>query len=53
MTMRAMSYAMFLGNIPQVQTLIAKHGWPLKPESWYEPETLIKATMHKYNMSYE
>ncbi|AOV81681.1 polyprotein [Ceratobasidium endornavirus D] len=51
LTARAMSYAMWLGDIPEVQQLVEEKGWPIKPMAWYSPSLCLRAVASKHDMS--
>jgi hypothetical protein len=46
--MRSMSYCCMLGGLKPVMAIIVEKGWPIKPAMWYEYDSLIEATAHKY-----
>nr|QDW65432.1 polyprotein [Rhizoctonia solani endornavirus 5] len=46
---RAMSYCMMLGAIPEVNALVARKNWPIKPFQWYEPGQAKIAMAAKHN----
>ncbi|AZT88617.1 polyprotein [Morchella importuna endornavirus 2] len=46
--MRSMSYAIMMGAIPRLLSVVESKGWPIKLEMWYEYHSVIKATAEKY-----
>nr|UNY85744.1 polyprotein [Rhizoctonia solani alphaendornavirus 1] len=48
---RAMSYAMMLGALPEVMTLVAEQNWPIQPFQWYEPAQAKLAIAEKHSVS--
>lgn len=51
MQMRSMSYAMTLGDTPEIKQIIKEQQWPIEPFSWYNQSLAIKASATKYNVS--
>jgi hypothetical protein len=48
LVMRKMSYCMMLGPLPQVNQLITKYSWPIKPVLWYDPAIILHSLATKY-----
>lgn len=48
--MRAMSYAMTIGDTVEIKDLVIKENWPIKPEKWYNQSDAITAMMEKNDM---
>jgi hypothetical protein len=51
--LKAMSYCMQLGDLPQVRELIKKENFPIKPTPWYDYPNCLAATAQRYNLSYD
>jgi UDP:flavonoid glycosyltransferase YjiC (YdhE family) len=43
MIARTMSYAMTVGNTPEIQTLINRDSMPIQPTMWYDMESAMRA----------
>lgn len=47
--MRNQSYLMMLGDTYEVQQVIQKHNYPIKPIEWYDQPFLMQAIAAKYD----
>ncbi|BBZ90074.1 polyprotein [Brown algae endornavirus 2] len=47
--MRSQSYLSMIGSTPEAIRIIKEKNWTIKPEQWYEQNTLIQATAKIYN----
>jgi len=45
---RCMSYAMWLGNTPEIEQIKNDREWPIEPTHWYDRSKLIDALANKY-----
>lgn len=51
--MRSMSYAMMLGDTPEVVEMVRLKGWPIVPTKWYNMNYAMRAMQYKHDLNYE